>query len=96
VCAQLARVVVELSKLEKLVRESERDRMLVDRQRFGIEDQIAELMSSRTTNEKAARALLKDARRLIERVHEVELSCADMENLIASEWWRCCIFGGVH
>jgi chromosome segregation ATPase len=81
--SEVVRLTIEVTKVEKQLREADRERYLVDKQRFGIEDDIANLMSTKTTNEKAAKALLKDARGLIQRVHDVELQCADMENSIA-------------
>lgn len=81
---EIARVGIEIGRLEKQLRESDRERLLVDKQRFGIEDEIVEALSKKTTSEKAARALLRDARALIASVHDVELQCADMENAIAA------------
>lgn len=82
--AEIARVTAEAGRLEKALRDADRERALIDKTRFGLEDQVANMLSTKTTNEQAARALLKDARRLVARVHEVELAAAEMENSVAT------------
>jgi chromosome segregation ATPase len=91
--AEVKKVVVEQARLLKSVRDLDNARAGVERQRFGLEDEIREAGDSKTTHEKAARALVKDATRLIGRVHDMEMQKAEMENQIAAAkgaWARAC------
>jgi chromosome segregation ATPase len=96
--AEVRKVVVEQARLVKAARELDNARAAVDRQRFGLEDDIQGHMDAKVTHEKAARALVKDATKLIGKVHDLEMQKADMENAIAAAkgaWGRVWQCGGV-
>lgn len=76
--AEVKRLAAERDALLKAMRDADAARATADRARFGIEDEINEHRSNRTTHEKAARALLKGAKRLSDQLHDLELqvSCS--------------------
>jgi chromosome segregation ATPase len=76
--AEVKRLSSEQSTLLKAMRDADASRALTDRQRFGIEDEINEHKSNRTTHEKAARAMLKNTKRLSDLLHELELQAAQV------------------
>lgn len=82
--AEIKRVGVEQARLIKELREVEGQRALLDKARFGIEDEIQEELSEKLANEKAAKALLRDASALVQRMHGLEVSRAEAENAIAA------------
>jgi chromosome segregation ATPase len=81
--AESKRAAVETSRLLKVVKDLELQRAAVDRSRFGVEDEINTALNSRITNEKASKAMLKEAQRLLERTHALDTEKAEAENVLA-------------
>ena len=75
---------VETGRYQKVAKELDNERSKTDRARFGLEDEINDALSSRVTNEKASKAQLKEAGRLLERSHALDLGKAEAENQVAS------------
>jgi len=81
--AESKRAAVETVRLLRIVKELEAARGVADRSRFGVEDDITKALASRITNEKAGKAMAKDADRLLQRTHALEIEKAEAENAMA-------------
>lgn len=81
---EVKRVLVEQTKLQRTIREVDYQRYIVEKQRFALEDEISEALNGKITNEKASKAMVKDASRLAERMHTLDMSRAETENAIAA------------
>ncbi len=77
------RAAVETTRLLKAVKEAEAARGVADRARFGVEDEINAALNSRITSEKASKAMLKEANRLLARTHALDIEKAEAENALA-------------
>ena len=77
------RANVEVARLQAEIKALDNARAAVDRSRFGIEDEINDALSSRLTQEKASRAMLKESARLVERMHALDIEKAEGENALA-------------
>ena len=71
--AEVKRLGAEQAALLKAIRDADAARATTDKARFGIEDDINEHISNQTTHEKAARAMIKGAKRLSDVLHDLEL-----------------------
>jgi chromosome segregation ATPase len=65
------------------MREVDSQRLLLDKQRFEIESQIDSVNDVKITNEKAGLALIRDAKKLVDRSHQLDIQSAETENAIA-------------
>ena len=81
---EVRRALAEQARLVRLMKEADGVRAQVDRQRFGVEGEIDAVLDAKLTNEKAGKALLRDAARLVERSQTLDISCAEAENAVAA------------
>jgi chromosome segregation ATPase len=77
------RANVEIARLQAEIKQLDNARAAVDRSRFGIEDEVNDALSSRLTQEKASRAMLKESAKLVERMHALDMEKAEGENALA-------------
>jgi chromosome segregation ATPase len=82
--AEVRRVMAEQVRLVRLMKEADNVRMAIDKQRFGVEAEIDAVLDAKLTNEKAGKALLRDAAKLVERSQELDVQSAEAENAVAA------------
>jgi len=81
--AEVKKVLNEQVHLVRVMREVDSQRILLDKQRFDIESQIDSVNDAKITNEKAGLAMIRDAKKLVERSHQLDIQAAETENAIA-------------
>ena len=82
--AEVARASAEAFKLSKRLSEVNRSRLLLDKRRAGMEDEIAEKLDGRVVSSRATQASARDSTKLLAGVRAAEAVAAGMEADIAA------------